>query len=109
MHQIQSLGKLGQVAHTGLFLAAFKVRVRRDMWKRLFRHVSPVVAFGSWGWLWDGTTRSRVVAIVNCMIRNAMGLHNFEEEGWFSWQTRTSGMLDLGSPASFVAHLPSGS
>lgn len=37
------------------------------------RHVAPILAFGSWGWIWDSTTVSRIDGIVHKMVRPILG------------------------------------
>lgn len=53
------------------------------------RHVAPILAFGSWGWIWGSTTMSRIDSAVHEMARSIMGRGRPEEEWWLSWHTRT--------------------
>lgn len=57
-------------------------------WERWLRRISPVLAFGSWRWLWSDTTKSALDVTVNRMIRNrAMGIRTLE--CWLKWHSRT--------------------
>lgn len=58
-------------------------------WERWLRHVSPVLALGSWGWLWDATAKSRVDATMNRMVLSMLGHGKPEDEAPLRWHDRT--------------------
>lgn len=58
-------------------------------WEGWFRHLSTVLTFGSWGWLCDAATKSRIETTVNRMVRYMLGHGKPEGEGRLMWHTRT--------------------
>lgn len=49
--------------------------------------VAPGVAYGSWAWLWDATTHSRINGAVHKIVCCLLGATCAESEDWFSYHT----------------------